>query len=137
VKPLFSATPGASHLALFAYGQLLLGQPLAWAVTGPAPTPARLRGRLWRLPSGSVLLSLDPRGGWVHGELHSEPAPISLQAIPGLLACEGLEPSYQQVRARIGTRAQLVQVWAADPDRLARCGAHPLASGDWRRIAPR
>jgi gamma-glutamylcyclotransferase (GGCT)/AIG2-like uncharacterized protein YtfP len=137
VKPLFSEAASAGRLAMFAYGQLLQGQPLAWVLCGPAPTPARLRGRLWRLPSGSVLLSLDPRAGWVHGELHPEPAATALAAIPGLLACEGLEPSFQQVRVRIETRAQLVQTWAVGESQLRRCGAHPLASGDWRRIAPR
>lgn len=137
MKPLFPAPGEPTHLALFAYGQLLQGQPLAWALPVAEPAPARLRGQLWRLPSGTVLLSLDPRGGWVLGELHPQPAATSLHAIAGMLVAEGLEPAFQQARARVGTRAQLVQAWAAAADRLVRAGAHPLSSGDWRRIAPR
>ncbi len=137
MKPLFSSSHLDDHVALFAYGQLLQGQPLAWAIPPAEPRPARVRGTLWRLPSGSVILSIDPRGGWVHGELHPRPPAASLQAIASVLVADGLEPAFERVRARVGTRAQLVKAWAAQEHQLLRIGAHPLASGDWRRIAPR
>ncbi len=137
MRPLFSAGGDVSPLALFAYGQLLQGQPFAWALPGPSPVQAQLRGQLWRLPSGTVLLSLGAQGGWVQGELHPRPGAVSLQAVSGLLVAEGLEPVFEQARARVGTSARPVQVWAAPAAQLVRLGAHPLRSGDWRRFAPR
>jgi gamma-glutamylcyclotransferase (GGCT)/AIG2-like uncharacterized protein YtfP len=137
MKPLFSAAPPTSDLPLFAYGQLLQGQPLAWAMGRSIPVEAQLRGRLWRLPSGTVMLSLDPRAGWILGELHAGPGPQVLTVLPDLLGTHGLEPALRQARARVGMRAQLVQAWVASDDALRRVGAHPLKSGSWRRVAPR
>jgi len=137
VKPLFADADASPSLALFAYGQLLQGQPLAWVLPPAGMVSAKLQGRLWRMPSGAVLLSVEPRGAWVLGELHPHPAAASLRALPGLLAAPDVQPSFQQVRVRVGTRAQLVQVWAVPEAQLIRVGAHPLASGDWRRFAPR
>ncbi len=137
MKPLFADAGAAPSLALSAYGQLLQGQPLAWVLPPAGMVSAKLQGRLWRMPSGSVLLSVEPGGAWVVGELHPNPAAASLRALPGLLTAPDVQPSFQKVRVRVGTRAQVVQVWAAPQAQLRRAGAHPLASGDWRRYAPR
>jgi len=138
VSPIFSDPGSTGSLPLFAYGELLQGRPLGWALPCDAPpVEAQVQGRLWRLASGSVLLSLEPGGAWVRGELHPRPQPSSLVSIPTLLTGPGLEPSFVQVRAKLGTRAQLVRAWAAPAEQLRKAGAHPLKSGDWRRIAPR
>lgn len=137
MKPMFPDGAPAGDLPLFAYGQLLRGQPLAWAMGPSSPEQARLRGRLWRLPSGGVLLSLDPRAGWVLGELYSPPPSQALSVLPTLLAAPGIEPGLERARARVGMRALLVQAWAASEDQLRRAGAHPLKGGNWRRVAPR
>jgi hypothetical protein len=137
MKPAFSAEPGHPRLPLFAFGQLLSGQPLAWIFSGARPVEAQVRGRLWRLPSGAVLISLDPAAGWVLGEIYPQPPAQAMRLLPSLLSSLGISPGFEQVRARVDTRAPLVQVWAAPAHQLARMGAHQLKSGNWRRIAPR
>jgi hypothetical protein len=137
MKPLFPVADPQGGLPLFAYGQILQGQPLAWAMGPTQPVQARLRGRLWRLPAGTVLLSLDPRAGWVLGELYTPPPTRAVSALPTLLGAPGLEPGFERARARVGMRALLVQAWAAPEDALRKAGARALKTGNWRRVAPR
>ena len=137
MKPLFSSSAAPEGVPLFAYGQLMQGQPLAWAMGREVPIQARVRGQLWRLPSGGVLLSIDAQAGWVLGELHLDPAARTLQVLPDLLVAPGIQPSFERLRARVGMRALFVQAWAAPAQELRQAGAHPLRSGNWRRVAPR
>lgn len=137
MKPLFDSGAPAGTIPVFAYGQLLQGQPLAWPFAGSFPVAAQLRGRLWRLPSGTVLLSTDPTAGWVLGELHPQPRAATLRIVSDLLIAPEIEPAWVELRARVGTQAKLVQVWAAPAEQLRRVGAHPLRGGNWRRMAPR
>ncbi len=137
MNPLFSADGGRGSVPLFVYGQLLSGASLGWVMAGSTPSPAQVRGWLWRLPAGQVLLSVDPRGVWVQGEVHDQPDPARLGMIADLLGVPGLELVPRTVRARVGMRALPVQVPAAAAESLERAGAHRLRSGDWRRIAPR
>ncbi len=137
MKPLLGNAGLPPSSALFAYGNLLHGQSLSWVLSGSRGQPAQLRGRMWRLSSGAVLLSVDPAGIWVHGELHPQPPPRSASLLADLLAAPGVEPRFVTARARVGLRAQAVRVWAAPAEQLRALGAHPLGTGDWTRIAPR
>ncbi len=136
MKPLFTSSSAQSAGALFVYGELLHGQRLAWVLSESSGMPAQLRGRLWRLHSGTVLFSLDPSGVWVHGEIHVRPLPRVLALVGDLLTGPGLQPAFVSARARMGLRALSVQVWAAPAEQLGKARAHRLRGGDWRRLAP-
>ena len=136
MRPLFSAPPPQPPLPAFLYGELLSGRPLAW-VAASTPRPAQVRGRLWRLGSGGVVLEPDARGGWVDGELQDRPSQAQLVLLLSLLGGGGeLAVALRRIHARVGPRSQPVLAPVAERQALLRAGAHPLRSGDWTRIAP-
>jgi hypothetical protein len=129
---------------IFVHGAMTTGEALAWAVEpdgGFAPdfTPhrlrpvlhrgrvqARVRGRLWRLPSGDTLLELDGRAGWVDGEIVPRPDDARLCLIEALLGCRQRRIALTVCPARTGNRAVSVAAWAAEANELVRLGARPL-----------
>ncbi len=122
MKPIFGATSALAGLPLFAWG------PLAEAE--PGGTPAQVRGRLWRFPSGEIALALDPRGPWIEGEVVASPDPGRGRVLAALAGAGAHGLSLRTAQARVGLRALAVVTWAGDAADLRRLGAMPLRTRD-------
>lgn len=119
---------------IFVTGACLQGAPLAWLTQGSEVLSARIRGRLWRAPSGELLISLDSSRTWIHGELIGRPSPERLRLLETFLGGRRGILSLQKTRARVACSAVTVELWAADPERLRTIGAVPLRCGNPREI---
>jgi gamma-glutamylcyclotransferase (GGCT)/AIG2-like uncharacterized protein YtfP len=124
-------------LPLFVYGTLLSSESQGWALAGHCLTPARLQGRLWRLPGGEPALELSRKHGWVVGELTDVGEQEELAFLEQLAAVHANGFSRRLVRVQLGIRAVRAQVWIADARHLRQLRASPLKTSDWRRVSQR
>lgn len=137
MKPLFAVQAARPLLPLFVTGELLQGRSLGWILADGSPRAAQVRGRLWRLPSGAVVLEPNATAGWVHGDLFAGVRPEQLTLLLDL-ACghPDVVLSLVRVKARLEARAVTALAPAAEGAALAAAGAVPLKVGDWRSVAP-
>ena len=134
MRPLFPAPPEQAHLPLIVYGDALRGAPLGWIFQDAKPVTGQIQGRLWRMPSGALLLALDGPTRWIEGEIHAAPTARQRMLLASLLDGEDLGLSLLPTRARAEHRAVRVQTWAAPAAALRRQRAHALGTGRWRRL---
>ena len=112
-------------------GQFLPGQPLSWVFDHQGRTRlAKVRGRLWRLPSGAVQFVLTPSGLWIQGEL-IRPESRSMRLAETLTKGE-LE--LVECVALVSARAVRALTFTADPVRLKRSSGRPLRATSWARF---
>ena len=133
------AAPRCLH-PVFAWGTLASGGPLSWALPvgpgGQGRSPARVRGRLWRLPSGALALELDPHGTWVQGELGAPMEPERLRLVETLLGADSLGLVREVVPVLCQGRTVRAVTWGASPSSLRLMGATSLRTGDPARFPP-
>ena len=122
MRPLFGAPDPPADLPLFAWGPLV--------EEGEEGTPAQVRGRLWRLPSGEIALTLDPRGAWIEGRIAPSPVPGHARVLAAFAGAGAHALAPLATRARVGMRAVAVVTWAGDEAILRRMGALPLRTRD-------
>ena len=123
-------------LPLFLYGAFARGAPASWLTRDLDAVAAAVRGSLWRLPSGEWLVSLDPSGGWVRGEVVDRPAEERLRLMAELIGARTRGLTLTTTRARVGSRALSVELWAAEPERLRSLGARRMRCGDPHTLLP-
>ena len=119
-------------LPFFVSGQFLSGQPLAWVFGRPVrPRLAKVKGRLWRLPSGTVQFVYTSDGIWIQGDLVS-PDRRSLELAMNI-ARDELE--LVECVALVSARAVRALTFTADPVQLKRSSGRPLRSTSWARFS--
>ncbi|MFH1469061.1 MAG: hypothetical protein ABIO70_32035 [Pseudomonadota bacterium] len=137
MKPLFAVQGTRPLLPLFVSGELLQGRPLGWILAGGVVRPAQVRARLWRLPSGAVVVEPSSEAGWLLGELHSGVRPEQLTLLLDLVCGDpDVKLELLRARARVEARAVTVLVPGAEGKALAAAGGVALRTGDWGRVAP-
>jgi hypothetical protein len=119
---------------LFVVPPFTHGDSLGWVFGGGPRVPARIQGRVWRLPNGDLVLTLDPEAGWVWGELVDGPRPGAESLLRMLLGASARSLERLQTHARVGSRAVAVETWAGQPAALERMGALRLRSGEPGRL---
>jgi gamma-glutamylcyclotransferase (GGCT)/AIG2-like uncharacterized protein YtfP len=132
------AAPARSSqlLDLFVYGSLMRGQPNEGYLAGMPVRPARLPGRLFRLPAGYPVLVPDPSATAIQGELVRLPQAGLLSVLDHF---EGVADGlYIRERVTVWVGEDRVPAWiytqsAAD---VARRRLVRLHTDDWRRVAP-
>lgn len=134
------AAPRCLH-PVFTWGTLAGEGPLSWALPSGSRgregrTPAQVRGRLWRLPAGTLALELDAHGPWVQGELGEPMEPPRLRLLETLLGVEALGLAREVVPVLCRGRTVRAVTWAASPSALRLLGARPLRMGDPTRFPP-
>lgn len=117
--------------ALFVYGSLMSGGGTGF-LQGLSSQPARVRGRLFRMPHGYPAMVLDDEGGWVTGELFTLDGPHRLTVLDHY---EGVARGlYARVAVRVASAGRTRGAWAytmTDAQIRARKGV-ALRSGRWR-----
>lgn len=117
--------------ALFVYGSLLSGGGTGF-LAGLDASPARVRGRLYRMPHGYPALVLDDEAGWVTGELVVLDGEHRLTVLDHY---EGVSRGlYARVPVRVASAGRTRGAWAytmSDAQIRSRKGV-ALPSGRWR-----
>ena len=124
-------------LPLFVYGTLRASQSQGWALAGRLLTPARMQGRLWRLPGGEPVLEISRKHGWVVGELVDLQDQADLAFLEQIVAVQQHGLVSQAVRVQLGMRAVRAQVWCANERHLRQLHARPLKTSDWSKVSTR
>lgn len=115
---------------LFVYGTLRSDGAMAHLVPERRRGPARVRGRLFRMPAGYPALAADPRAGWVHGEWID---PVPEEVLDLLDVYEGVpEGLYQRVVLPVEGRRAGFDAWAWVMERPDRRGGVAIPEGRWR-----
>ena len=116
-------------VALFVYGTLMEAEAQAGLLAGMRRVPARVQGRLFRMPAGYPALVLGPEA-WVHGELVDLTEP---RRLPILDTYEGVEEGlYERVQVPVWIGLRTLDAWTwvmTDPEGQ---GGIALPSGRWR-----
>ncbi len=117
--------------ALFVYGSLMSGGGTAF-LKGLDAQPARVRGRLFRMPHGYPAMVLDDEAGWVTGQLVLLDGPHRLTVLDHY---EGVGRGlYARVPVRVASAGRTRGAWAytmTGPQVRNRKGV-ALRSGRWR-----
>lgn len=120
---------------LFLYGTSLPGQPEHRWIADARPTPATVRGRLWRSPRNRPGLAPDRRAPVVRGML----VEVDDARLPVLDLVEEAGDGVVS-RARVDVTSNLraldAQAWIIDPVAAARAGWRPMKTQEWARVAP-
>ncbi len=143
VFPMKTKAPQTLLYPLFVYASFTCGQPHAWILADSEPVAASVKGRLWRTPSGNILLF--PQGAqaardgsiWVHGELHFLVNSQKMLLMESILGVGELGLELALIDAMVGHHARRVATWTAGRRLLKRLSAVPLKGGRWSAISGR
>lgn len=133
-EPPQAPVPGRCLHPVFVYGSLTTGQPLAWVFSAFRGEVARVRGRLWHLPTGYVVLEADPSAGWVGGEVFGPLEPAHTLLLRSVSGADALGLTALVVPAAVRGHTVRTMAWVAEAEHLRRLGATPLRLGDWQRF---
>ena len=110
------------HLPLFVYGPLQAGGPAASLLRGLARAPARVRGKLYRMPAGYPVMARST-DHWVEGELLDPPGTLRMGLVDRF---EGVaEGCLRRTQMMVECRGRWVHAWAYLADDPRARGGQP------------
>ena len=130
---------------IFVYGTLLSGEENSGFLVGLPVTPAKAKGKIYRLPAGYPAMAVTPphirpnndNQDWVAGELVELPNDSRLAFLDNL---EGVNRGLF-VRTRldvaVASRTYVAWAWVMSVDAIARRKGTLIRGGEWRRISPK